>query len=84
MSVTLDSKYHCRECLEVADPAYDLDYTDVEPNPEKGILHFCSNCGPFAHMMNEIILEHTKDPVFAAELEAKINEAEISLKKNRD
>jgi hypothetical protein len=30
-------------CLREADPAYDMDFTDVKPG---AILHWCTFCGP--------------------------------------
>lgn len=59
-------------CRKQSDPRFLMDFTDVEPGT---YIHWCEDCGPKAHAMNELLQEAfaTRGPEFAQELEAAID-----------
>lgn len=64
------------ECLKVADPAYAMDFTDVEPGL---YLNWCSHCGPYAHKVRASLggyLRENPEQVSVWEAELDRTEAE--------
>ena len=68
----------CQDCGETADPAYTMDFTDVEPG---AYIYWCAACGGVANVMNDALQEafKTRGPSFAQELEAAIKKAEAEV-----
>lgn len=61
-------------CLRVADPLYTMDFTDVEDN---AFVHWCSACGPEAHLMEKLITKAIESqPGFRDKLEKVLDKAE--------
>jgi hypothetical protein len=62
---------HDEVCGNEADPAFTMDFTDVEPG---AYIYWCSKCGPRANaMMGALDKAFATRPGFAAELETAIN-----------
>ena len=65
-------------CLDVADPEFDMDYSDVEPG---AVIHWCSNCGPDAHKIEATLQDAFRNrPGFAADFEKAVTEAETETR----
>jgi len=64
----------CNDCNQEADPKFRMDYTDVEPDT---YLHWCSTCGPMAHMLEALIQQELSSrPEFANQLEKALDQVE--------
>jgi hypothetical protein len=61
-------------CTGVSDPRYTMDFGDVEPGK---VIHWCAECGPREHAINNaLLLAIDNIPGFAERLEALIVDAE--------
>jgi hypothetical protein len=61
-------------CLGVADPAYTMDYSDVESG---AFIHWCSVCGAEAQKLEAAIqIAFQTRPDFEADFRAAIEQAE--------
>ena len=65
-------------CLCTPDPAYTMDFTDID----QGKIYFCSHCGPDAHAMATALERalNTRGPAFAEELAAEVDKAKAEAK----
>jgi len=61
----------CQDCGKPSDESFTMDFTDVEPD---AFIYWCSECGPEANAMNDLLQEGFRTrPGFAAKLEAEMD-----------